>query len=349
MLSYMSRIHVEDPPLSPDDHFDKIPDAILLIILDKVVDARSLGRCRATCRRFNDIVPLVHNVYLKIDRVLASDGGDTDETPSPPSQPRSYSFLSHLKLMVISIFKPLHSLRASNLKPLRPQHSQHTPALALGGFSDLRNLIIELPGGDIGTEDGVVLRWRAEFGSTLQSCIILGSTGASGSHPPEGEDDDGSLPEAFCTDGSLKLRVVWAVSSLIAASTRHYLLRQVIKEHPTLRSVVFTDADGQGTLSMGQEQLREFREQPLKPSPCGSRTQVPASVLKLRYASRLDLPGGVAVQGATLVAIKPTKAAAVDVQSEIESLLSVAFDGPHGDVVRALSKRRSYPLEMNSF
>ncbi|KAI4962723.1 hypothetical protein ZWY2020_025893 [Hordeum vulgare] len=45
------------------------------------------------------------------------------------------------------------------------------------------------------------------------------------------------MPESFYTNGGLKLRVVWTISSLIAASTRHYLLRSIIKEHPTLVSL----------------------------------------------------------------------------------------------------------------
>ena len=214
----------------------------------------------------------------------------------------------------------------------------------------MRNLRIELPSGDVGTEDGVLLRWRAEFGSTLQNCVILGGTLVENQTDlSSSEEDDGSIPDSFYTNGGLKLRVVWTISSLIAASTRHYLLRRIIKEHPTLRSLVLTDADGQGTLSMGQEQLREFRENPLEASATANRTQVPASLLKLRYASHLELPGGMAVQGATLVAVKPSgDGGSTSGRKEAEPLAS-SFDGPLEDAVRALAKRRIYLLEMNSF
>ncbi|KMZ70065.1 hypothetical protein ZOSMA_1G00360 [Zostera marina] len=84
---------------------------------------------------------------------------------------------------------------------------------------------------------------------------------------PEGisteAEDNSSIPESFYTNGGLKLRVVWTISSLIAVSTRHYLVRPIIKDHPTLCSLVLTDADvDQGTLTMGKEQLCEFREKP---------------------------------------------------------------------------------------
>ncbi|CAA6669180.1 unnamed protein product [Spirodela intermedia] len=324
----MARIHA-DPFLFPDQ-FDRIPDSIVLIVLNKVSDVRSLGQCRAVCRRFNAL----------IDRVVAVDGDSDDALNSSSSSSSSFSsslkpcnFLSHiLKLVILSILKPFHSLRTSNLglKPLLPKLAHHSP-----------NLLIELPAGDVATDDGVLLRWRAEFGSSLHSC-----------EGEEDEEDDGSIPDSFYTNGGLKLRVVWTISSLIAASTRHYLLRQIIKEHPNLRSLVVIDAEGQGTLTMEEEQLREFRERPLEASASANRTQVPASLLKLRYASYLELPGGMAMQGATLVAIRPSPdggAAAAAARRGGESFISRAFDGPLAAAVRALIRRRIYLLEMNSF
>ncbi|KAK8655248.1 hypothetical protein V6N13_107836 [Hibiscus sabdariffa] len=70
-------------------------------------------------------------------------------------------------------------------------------------------------------------------------------------------DDNGSIPESFYTNKGLKL--VWKISSLIAASTRHYLLQPIIAEHKTLDSLILTDADGQGVLRMNRDQLDELR------------------------------------------------------------------------------------------
>ena len=172
------------------------------------------------------------------------------------------------------------------------------------------------------------------------------------SNQEQSVEDNGSIPESFYTNGGLKLRVVWTISSLIAASTRHYLLRQIIKDHPTLRSLVLTDADGQGTLSMGMEQLKEFREKPLAASASSCRTQVPASNMKLRYAPYLELPEGMGMQGATLVAIKPAgegSSCSTSSRKEAEAFVSGAFDGPFKAAAKALVKRRTYLLEMNGF
>ncbi|ONK77959.1 uncharacterized protein A4U43_C02F12720 [Asparagus officinalis] len=352
-----SRIHA-DPSLYEPDLFDQIPDSIVLLILNKVADVRSLGRCSAVSKRFNTLIPLVHDVYVKIDRVVTVDG-DPDDTLNP-SVPKPRNLFSHfLKLMLFTLLKPFHNLRNTNggNRTLFPQLSQHSPAQVLKNFTHVRNLRIELPAGDVGTEEGVLLKWRAEFGSTLHNCVILGGTRIdrrpASSDQEASLDDNGSIPESFYTNGGLKLRVVWTISSLIAASTRHYLLRPIIKDHPTLRSLVLTDADGQGTLVMGAEQLKEFREKPVAASASSNRTQVPASNMKLRYAPYLELPNGMGMQGATLVAIKPSyesgNVGGGSSRKDAEAFVCGAFDGPFRAAVKALVKRRTYLLEMNGF
>ncbi|CAL9115225.1 F-box protein At4g18380-like [Musa acuminata AAA Group] len=350
-----SRIHA-DPSLH-QDHFDRIPDSLVLLIFNKLADVRSLGRCSAVSKRFNALVPLVHNVYVKIDRVVSIDGDSFDALDLSLPKPRTL-FAHLLKLILFAILQPLHYLQNVHgwNKPLLPQLSHHSPRQVLKNFTHVRNLRMELPAGDVKTEDGVFLKWRAEFGSTLQNCVILGGTmmdyRPASANLEGGMEDNGSIPESFYTNGGLKLRVVWTISSLIAASTRHYLLRQIIEEHPTLSSLVLTDADGQGTLTMGVEQLKEFREKPLAMSASSNRTQVPASYMKLRYAPFLELPDGMGMQGATLVAIKPAGEGTSGghySRKEAEAFICRAFDDPLQDTVKALVKNRTYLLEMNGF
>ena len=59
--------------------------------------------------------------------------------------------------------------------------------------------------------------------------------------------------------GGLKLRVVWTISALIAASARHYLLRELVEEHEEIEKLVLTDKEGEGTLVMNKEGLAELR------------------------------------------------------------------------------------------
>lgn len=360
------RIFAEDLLLAAqgEDHFDRIPDSIVLLIFNKLADARSLGRCSAVSRRFNALVPLVDDACLRIDRVIAADaaGDDALGLAGPRGGPR----ISHLlKAMLLAVLKPFahcdargHGVGSKHAQML--QH--HSPAQVLKNFSSIRNLRMELPVSDVGTDDGVLLRWKAVFGSTLQSCVILGGTkldrDASVAASPDqgaGEDDaaGGSIPESFYTNGGLKLRVVWTISSLIAAATRHYLLREIVKEHPTLERVELADAHGQGTLAMGRDQIKEFRDKPLAAAAAANRTQVPACNMKLRYAPLLELSDGTRIHGATLVVIKPVGGGDAGGigggRKELDEFIGDTFDGPFREAVAMLSKRRTYLLEMNGF
>lgn len=366
------RVFAEDLLLAEaegEDHFDRVPDSLVLLIFNKLADARSLGRCSAVSRRFNALVPLVDDACLRIDRVI-TDGAADAEDGLVLAGPRPRAVLSHfLKAMLLAVLKPFGhcdaGVRSAHAGGKHAQH--HSPAQVLKNFSSIRNLRMELPVSDVGTDDGVLLKWKAVFGSTLQSCVILGGTRvdraaphahtasaapAAGEHEASPGNDNGSIPESFYTNGGLKLRVVWTISSLIAAATRHYLLREIVKEHPTLEHVALTDAHGQGTLCMGREQLKEFRDKPLAAAAAANRTQVPACNMKLRYAPILELSDGTRIQGATLVVIKPVGEAGGiggGGRKELDECVAGAFDGPFREAVWALSKRRTYLLEMNGF
>ncbi|KMZ70997.1 F-box protein family-like [Zostera marina] len=378
-----SRIHADEEEFK--DQFNRIPDSLVLLILNRLADVRDLCRCASVSKRFNLLVPLVDDVFVRIDQIVAADGDSSDESSNYSSTKCRNIFSQFFKLVLFNVLKPFNHLRSGNRANnslrgntgggggnrsllLFPQLGHHSPAHVLRNFTHIRNLQIELPSGDVGTEEGVLLKWRAEFGSTLQNCVILGGTQIEKKLPnpespaPTGTsteaEDSSSIPESFYTNGGLKLRVVWTISSLIAASTRHYLLRPIIKDHPTLCSLVLTDADDQGTLTMGKEQLREFREKPLKASASSSRTQVPASNMKLRYAPQLELPNGVAMQGATMVAIRPSFSGEVDSDSsgnsggkeEADAFISTSFNNsPFEYAINTLVKQRTYLLEMNGF
>jgi hypothetical protein len=347
-----ARIHT-DPALE-FDQFDCLPDSLVLLILNKLDDVRSLVWCSAVSKRFNALAPHVHDVCVKIDRVVAVDG-DLDG-PMNLTSPKHRNIVSHFfNLMLFAITKPFHDMcnPSGTRRPMFPQLAHHSPVQVLKNLSHVRNLRVELPRGDVGVEEGVLLKWHAAYGSSLQNCVILGGTLVD--RKPVGmehgiwSDDSGSMPESFYTNCGLKLRVVWAISCLIAASTRHYLLRSIVKDHPTLRSLVLADADGQGTLYMETEQLKEFRENQLSASACLNRTQVPACNMKLKYAPYLELPGGLALQGATLLVIKPADHGSSSSGKESEEFVSGAFDGLLTYAVKALMERRTYLLEMNSF
>ncbi|WOL08941.1 F-box protein [Canna indica] len=377
------------------DHFDRLPDSLLLVVFNLIGDVKALGRCCVVCRRFNALAQLVESVLVRVDCVISDD-----PSPSPPvgaGGNRARGVFSHLARIVLGgIVKPLQALGhiltpsaavASNRRSSHSSHpsssasssssevSHHSPAEVLKNFKEIRRLRIELPAGELGIDDGVLLKWKAEFGSTLDSCVVLGAASvlSSSSILPKSSslnpnpsfqeacmsDESGSMPESFYSNGNLKLRVFWTISSLIAASSRHYLLQPIIAEHETIESLELTDVDGQGLLTMDRRQLLEFRVKPVSASGSSQRTLVPALSMRLWYAPFLELHDGVVLKGATLVAVRPSQEWGSDVPCNGECggvlgssdmyWISSAFEEPYRSAAAMLVTRRSYCLEMNSF
>uniref|UniRef100_A0ACD5W2H1 Uncharacterized protein n=1 Tax=Avena sativa TaxID=4498 RepID=A0ACD5W2H1_AVESA len=374
-----------------EDHFDRLPDAVLLDVFNHIGDVKALGRCALVSRRFHALVPLVDSVFVRVDCVIPDDPPPSPAASPPPPARGGRGALAHIARLVLGgIVRPIQALgqilsptlavvhRRSVAPPPPPASpppagdiSHHSPSEVLRSFKELRSLRIELPTGELGVEDGVLLKWKADFGSTLGSCVILGASSVSSKPPPQQPmssptatdspdptrepEELGSIPESLHTNGGLKLRVVWTISSLIAASARHYLLQPIIADHETLDSLNLTDADGQGVLTMDKRQLQELRVRPLSVSGNSHRTLMPSLIMRLWYAPHIELPGGVLLKGATLVAIRPSD----DVVKEgggVEAAgpagatwISDAFEEPYRTAAKALFKRRTYSLEMNSF
>jgi hypothetical protein len=385
------------------DQFDRLHDAVLLDVLNRIGDVKALGRCALVSRRFHALVPLVDSVFVRVDCVIPDD----PPHPAPPGPgsprhhhhhhqapaPRGRGALAHIaRVLLGGIARPIHALgqilspaaaaisRRSDPQPATPpvpaaDVSHHSPSEVLRSFKELRSLHIELPSGELGIDEGVLFKWKADFGSTLGSCVILGASSVSSnptspsaqpetdaadsmeaSPDPNMETEDlGSVPESLYTNGGLKLRVVWTISSLIAASARHYLLQPIISNHATLESLNLTDADGQGELTMDKRQLQELRVRPVSASASSHRTLMPALSMQLHYAPLIELPGGVLLKGATLVAIRPSEDAlregqGVGTAGSIGTCwVSEAFEEPYRTAAKVLLKRRPYCLEMNSF
>ncbi|KAJ8762810.1 hypothetical protein K2173_022939 [Erythroxylum novogranatense] len=105
-----------------------------------------------------------------------------------------------------------------------------------------------------------------------------------------------------------------------------------------------------GVLCMNRGQLEELRVKPLSASYTLKRTLVPALSMRLWYAPQMELPDGIVLKGATLVAIVPIGLArfASKEMSDV-SWISSPFEEPYGTAAKMLVKRRTYCLEMNSF
>ncbi|KAI3771622.1 hypothetical protein L6452_02788 [Arctium lappa] len=112
-------------------------------------------------------------------------------------------------------------------------NSFRLPNELLNNFKEIRSLVVKLPGlhSNISSENGsgALLKWKAEFGKELESCVILGETGSRKSEQKQknqGKESrkDGEIsPPANLTNKQLRKRVVWTISCLIASFSRHHM------------------------------------------------------------------------------------------------------------------------------
>lgn len=315
------------------DHFDQLPDALILLIFNSVSDVKTLIRCRSVSKRFNSLVTQTESLSLRVDRVISPDS-DSDSL-----------FVTFFKVFLKSLQDLLTNTTS---KPrTRPQQTQNSPAEILSQFLRIKNLQIELPGGDLNLDKGVTVKWRAEFGKSLTSCVIIGFK--SGSTATE-EDVD--------IAGGLKMRVMWTISSLIAASARHFMLKEIVGDHHEMESLLLVDRDGEGTVVMDKEGMRECRLEAAQVSEeegwgrirtrTRTRTMVPSVRMRMRHVPRLMLAGGIWVEGATLVVVRANAGGKDDVE-DAELALGAFGDGSSREAVLEMLKSRSYMLEMNSF
>ncbi|XP_030458760.1 F-box protein At4g18380-like [Syzygium oleosum] len=382
-----------------EDQIGRIPDDLLLHILGRVHDARSLARCLAVSRRFSSLVPLVPTVSLSFPSRLLR------RASSGRWRPRSSgSYLS--RLLDKFVRSPLRSLCRVVSPKLAScsgggdggddcdcdNGSRPTPGEVLKPFKGIESLRVELPScvDAVGLNGKrTVLRWTARFGGEMESCVVLGANSlrrrdaaaaADASSGEEGAPEPSPRavgevelePAPVIAEEELKLRVVWIISCLIAASARHYLLKQIVADHPMLKSVSIVDSDKQGKVGMREEEIAEMRRS-LDSAPAAAdddaaaaeRIRVPDLRMKLWYAPELELPeSGYVMRGATMVLIAPASKAGGEQGKAKEggdlgdaAAKSASFEGgdgeeeaAFGEAVREMRKmKKTYVLEMNSF
>lgn len=315
------------------DCFDQLPDALILLIFNSVSDVKTLIRCRSVSKRFNSLVTQTETLSLRVDRVVSPDS-DSDSL-----------LVTFLKVCLKSLQDLLTNTTSKPQTRAQHQQTQNSPAEILSQFQRIKNLQMELPGGDLNLDKGVTVKWRAEFGKSLTSCVIIGFKSGSAT---TGEDVD--------IAGGLKMRVMWTISSLIAASARHFMLEEIVRDHREMESLLLVDRDGEGTVVMDKVGMRECRLEAGQVSEeegwgrirSRTRTMVPSVRMRMRHVPRLMLAGGIWVEGAALVVVRANAGGKDDVE-DAELALGAFGDGTFREAVLEMLKSRSYMLEMNSF
>ncbi|XP_073049631.1 F-box protein At5g46170-like [Primulina eburnea] len=299
--------------------------------------------------RFCHIVPQIDEIFLRVPR---------KKPVIQAYENRHWSRIFSKNLLVKTlIVKPLRFI--SELIKLKADKeecdcnccSYHAPNEILKPFEEIRSLHVKIPsygGENIGSKTGKnqdvctnLLKWKAEFGSQMQSCVILGANSCS-----ESSDEEKSCESDLISDKELKLRIVWTISCLIAASARHELIREMVKNRKKIKNVVITDESDQGKVYMNRDQIEEMMNSNKK-----GDDQVQSLKMKMWYVEKLKVPSlGKVMEGATVVAIRPV---ASEGDGGMEELVAAAFGGD-GKVVgeavgRLMAASRCYTLEITSF
>ncbi|XP_066342116.1 F-box protein At1g30200-like [Miscanthus floridulus] len=133
-------------------------------VLNRIGDIKVLGSCVLVSRRFHVLVLLVNSVFVRVDCIIP--------TTHPPPPPPPYRILSPAAAAISWCSEPLPASLSAPAANVSHQSTTRAPRCS----AQLWCLHIELPTGELGTDDGVLLKWKADFGSTLGSCVILGAS-----------------------------------------------------------------------------------------------------------------------------------------------------------------------------
>ncbi|XP_075511827.1 F-box protein At5g46170-like [Primulina tabacum] len=346
-----------------DDLFDRLPDEIVLSIFNKLQDAKSLCLSMSVCKRFNSIVPKVDEVFLSIPWKRGREGGKECEEISSKNLFRNFVGRALMRFKPIRFISRMMRFRSRNGDNSCDYCSHYVPNGVLKPFDELRALHLRLPchgfqklgsrNGESGGNSTTFLKWKAEFGSQLQSCVIVGAKSWSEKcenhvvNSVEAEQESRVMTEA-----ELKLRIVWTLSCLIAASARHYLIQETVKDRKMVENVVVSDESEQGMICMSKEQIEEMKGK----GKGGILTDCRSLRMKIWYAEKMKLPGcGKVMEGATLVVIRPDSCGEGKWRRSNADLVAAAFGGEGEEkLVREFARKlvvikKCLTLEMNAF
>ncbi|KAG7574175.1 F-box-like domain superfamily [Arabidopsis suecica] len=138
----LSRIHPQPQQI---DHFDYLPDSILLLIFNNIGDVKALGRCSVVSKRFHSLIPQVENVVVRVDCVISDD----DSSSILSDKPRSVAAATPCSAIFRLVFKPLQALgqflKRSGSASSPSGSSSPSSLLISGGGDDGDSFIIPVP------------------------------------------------------------------------------------------------------------------------------------------------------------------------------------------------------------
>ncbi|MED6208237.1 hypothetical protein PIB30_043208 [Stylosanthes scabra] len=356
----------------PNSPFETLPDDVIHLILNRVKDAKTLLRCLTLNKRFASIIPQTDAVSLPL---YVSHRPNHNNNNNNHNGNNNNNFgrgnpvylLKSVVSYLIAKFRRRnnrHNNRAGEDDYSVPDSLCQCAPKLLKPFRRIAHLHFELHtlGGAVDKE---FLKWKAIYGSELKTCVVLcatsfrrfnvGESVPSEEEQPEDETVPPPPPPSVPTE-EFKSRIMWTISCLISASARHFLLKQMLAEFPTLKTVTMSDARRQGRLSMAEDEIRDLRESLNEEGAMelSAERVVPDLRMRMWYVPELELPAArCMLKGATLLVIGPANSKGemvppADVGYDGDAAEKALFAEAQSEIVK-MKKRSSYVMEMTSF
>ncbi|GAB2227032.1 hypothetical protein Droror1_Dr00008831 [Drosera rotundifolia] len=339
---------------SQPDYFDLIPNEILLSILNKIIDSKSLVRCLVLSRRFSSLVPQVDSLSITVPAAASPHISRRSRRTALSRLLRKTVTKPVVRLLSRLGFKTSQRLDSGRNRLWSDAFNVINEIKYLKNFSNVHSLRLVLPPNrlsDSDSEDSHFLHWRAEFGKELRRCTIV----AADSITPTTHDEHINIvpcDDPVVPSDDLKRKLLCIISTLLAASARHTLMKRMITASPGLTSATIADARNEGEVIMEEEGIGELREwmsgfdDQNAEETMVLRTCLPDVAMRVWCAEELVLEeSGMVLKGA----IVATVMAAAEGKEVVEG---GEGEGVVWEVVREMRRcrrKKGLRLEMNSF
>ncbi|KAJ0594692.1 putative F-box domain-containing protein [Helianthus annuus] len=314
--SHIPKMTSTNKSLEEDDSssssLNRLPDEIILQILTKSPDLKTLCILHLVSKRFASIILQIDTISFTAPLVNPNTtSGDITTTGSPKNLFRS--FLNGV------VLKPIHLLKrmvTPSTKPLPPMISSfygdsfRSAVTFLSKFTRVKFLSIELPVSNhrgIDNNNNCLFKWNVKFSNRIESFRFLSPNGLS--YVNDGNVDEGGNDlDMELTIDSFKRKVHIAFQCLKDVIIRHRMLLYFVKDFPNLEKLSITDSGRRGTLCLSGGRLAEVRgwmdSEGGNVKPEMNRIEVPVNVSQC-YVPVLNLPvSGCVMKGVTFVVMR---------------------------------------------
>ncbi|PWA71322.1 F-box domain, Leucine-rich repeat domain, L domain-like protein [Artemisia annua] len=232
---------INKPDESADSSsFSCLPDDILLQILSRLIDLKTLCRCKLVSNRFNNTVQQVNTISVTITSV-DHPSFDSNSSGASSERDRPVNLLFKCESFV-SVMKSLQT------------------------FSALKSLCIEIPPFHTAPDNRILFKWKFKLGRRTDSFLFLSPNSVCDLKENVQDEEENVM--------LTQMKRLVATSCLVDGLTIRIEMRHYMKCFPLLENVTITDTGKRGRLSLcGEEIVTETIEQTPKSFRSNERTR----------------------------------------------------------------------------